>query len=272
MSNTSQESKKDKVVTIGTLIIACAATGILSMVVSIYLSNLEKVSSETFIGTIVTLIGVIVALAIGFQIYNSLDSKRSIEKLMEQVEKKISNYDIEHNKLKSKISNIDILRNDLKYTMNFIQMNQCDMIIEIMLANEKGKIGYNQAILTALISGLKHRLASDKLQTLTSKEVRNDKIIYDYDYYTKGIILLIYIMVFDDDISELKQILEVIPNEIKKSNIKKHSSYANIRFSIELIENLLEKIEAYNYKKELIIKDNYIQKLFETINSSLSNE
>lgn len=273
MSSTPQEPKKEKIVTIGTLIISCAATGILSMVVSIYLSNLEKVSSETFIGTIATLIGIIVALAIGFQIYNSLDSKRSIEKLIEQVEKKISDYDVEHNRLRDKINNIDLLKNDLKYTINYIEMNLCNKTINMMIASHNGKDGYNRTILEALVAGLKYRLIHSELHLNSSDDIKKDKMVNDCDYYIKLIILIINISTAKKGgIKDLKSVLMTIPTTIDTYKLKEHHLYHNIKLSIEQIENILNKIDEYKYDKELILQDTFISTLFETNRQSIKNE
>ncbi len=136
-----------------------------------------QITDDSFIGIMAGFVGACATILVGVQIYNSIETRNSINKLNESFEKKITEINSNHRK---HVRELQVLNNQLKY--NISELNKkIEQAKEERTSNEnkiqsyiyrvKGMTLEKQQPFTAILSfyrGLKCSLESNDITTINS--------------------------------------------------------------------------------------------------------
>lgn len=128
--------KRSDWISILALIISIIACIITWLRIEVYTTN------DTFVGVIAGFIGACATILVGTQIYNSIDTKNTINKLNETLNNKIKE---QNSNYVSRMRDIKVLNNELKYELNQIKKELELAKKERALSEERLKISIAKA-------------------------------------------------------------------------------------------------------------------------------
>lgn len=193
-----------------------------------------EVSEATYVGIIVTFMGVIVTILVGYQIYNSIEIKRDIEKQRAEFKREIENQkeelknDIEGQKQKStEITNRLLLQDKNLTTLNYEIKENLYIVLSFIYESENKTIAVFEVVHSSLLCSMYNkkddydwilnRLKSI-IQHFNYKEIYSGGICYRKgEYYTTQTLLSSSERKLSDVVEKYIEPIKEVEKEIRKN-------------------------------------------------------
>lgn len=207
--------------------------------VDVYFTN------DSFVGIMAGFMGACATILVGVQIYNSIDTRNSINKLKEKIEQQIKELNSDYN---NRLADIKILNNKLQYDLAELKKELQQAKDDRILSEKEIKYNTTRATGLAFVSIQPFKSYANFYRCLQiALEINNDKLI-------------------SNAISNMRSLSSIINNSIKKGE-KISPIYIN------KIKNLdFKKIEKYQLSKLIEKEYNEIHNKMLNIIDSLNNK
>lgn len=176
------------------------------------------ITNDTFVGIMAGFMGVCATILVGVQIYNSIDTRNSINKLKEKIEQQIKELNSDYN---NRLADIKILNNKLQYDLAELKKELQQAKDDRILSEKEIKYNTTRATGLAFVSIQPFKSYANFYRCLQiALEINNDKLISNAISNMRSLSIII-----TNRINKGEEISPILMNKIKNFDFKTIEKY-----------------------------------------------